>query len=85
VLDDLAELCNPHGFFTVHTGPAVKFLRDGRNAHLIQKDKDFWYNAFIERFDILELEDTPSGFMVFVVSLHSPVDPGKRIDGVHHS
>ena len=37
VLDDLARVTAGVGVFTVHTGPAVKLLPDGRNAHLIQK------------------------------------------------
>ena len=41
VLDHLAELCDPYGFFTVHSGPAVKVLSDGRNAHLTQQGPDW--------------------------------------------
>jgi hypothetical protein len=37
VLDDLQRVTHGVGFFTVHTGPAVKLLADGRNAHLIQQ------------------------------------------------
>ncbi|MEO5350591.1 MAG: class I SAM-dependent methyltransferase [Magnetococcus sp. YQC-3] len=85
VLDDLADLCNPYGFFTVHTGPAVKFLRDGRNAHLIQQGKEFWCNAFDDRFEILEIEETGSGFMVFVVVRNKQADADNRIDGAPHS
>ena len=35
VLADLRRVTTTVGFFTVHTGPAVKTLSDGRNAHLI--------------------------------------------------
>ena len=42
VLDDLQRLTARAGFFTVHTGPAVKILADGRNAHLIQKPAEWW-------------------------------------------
>ena len=37
VLDDLKRIVIKVGLFTIHTGPAVKTLSDGRNAHLIQK------------------------------------------------
>ena len=37
VLDDLKALVQVCGFFTIHTGPAIKTLPDGRNAHLIQQ------------------------------------------------
>ncbi|MBF0162853.1 MAG: methyltransferase domain-containing protein [Magnetococcales bacterium] len=72
VLDDLAELCNPFGFFTIHTGPAVKFLRDGRNAHLIQQGQGFWFARLEKRFTILSSNPVPSGFAVLVRSLSAP-------------
>lgn len=37
VLGELASITTSYGFFTIHTGPAVKTLADGRNAHLIQQ------------------------------------------------
>lgn len=37
VLLDLKDITRNIGCFSVHTGPAVKTLPDGRNAHIIQK------------------------------------------------
>src|SRR5512132_1834672 len=37
VLDDLRRVTAGTGLFTVATGPAMKKLPDGRNAHLIQQ------------------------------------------------
>lgn len=37
-------------FATVHTGPAGKFLSDGRNAHLIQKPVDWWEEKLSDYF-----------------------------------
>src|SRR5690349_21809529 len=37
VLDHLADLTEVVAFITIHTGPAVKVLPDGRNAHLTQE------------------------------------------------
>ena len=68
VLDHLAELCDPYGFFTVHTGEAKKVLSDGRNAHLTQQGPDWWLPRFKLRFDVLTVQNIPSGFAVVVRS-----------------
>ena len=67
VLDDLARVTFQWGFFTVHTGPAVKTLPDGRNAHLIQKPVWWWLPKLMERFDLLEFKRGANGFWVFVI------------------
>lgn len=71
VLDHLAELCDPYGFFTVHTGAAKKVLSDGRNAHLTQQGPDWWLPRFKRRFEVLTVQSIPSGFAVVVRSLMS--------------
>lgn len=65
VLDDLQTITKV-GFFTVHTGPAMKFLSDGRNAHLIQNPARWWLPKFCERWDILKVSPTAGGFYVIV-------------------
>lgn len=80
VLDHLARLCDPYGFFTVHSGPAVKVLADGRNAHLTQQGPDWWLPRFRERFEVLDTQPIPSGFAIVVRSLQSDAQlpaPGK--------
>jgi hypothetical protein len=72
VLDELAGLTVAHGFFTIHTGPAVKVLADGRNAHLIQKPSSWWLLRLCPRFEVDGLQKTPGGFLVLV----SPRQPG---------
>jgi precorrin-6B methylase 2 len=71
VLGNLAELCDPYGFFTVHTGPAQKNLSDGRNAHLTQQGADWWLPRLKTHFEVLALRSIPSGFVVVVRSLKS--------------
>jgi FkbM family methyltransferase len=71
VLDHLAELCDPYGFFTVHSGPAVKVLSDGRNAHLTQQGPDWWLPRFKQRFEVYDMQPIQSGFVVVVRSLQS--------------
>jgi len=69
VLDDLKRVTKRVGFFTVHTGPAVKVLPDGRNAHLIQEPPKWWLPKFLDRFDLISFSKIPSGFLVIVQPL----------------
>ena len=69
VLDDLKRVTKRFGFFTIHTGPAVKVLSDGRNAHLTQEDYKWWLPKLWERFHIHQLTHVPSGFVVTVRAL----------------
>lgn len=69
VLDDLQRVTKRYGFFTIHTGPAVKVLTDGRNAHLTQEDYTWWLPKLWSRFKVHQLTQTPHGFYVIVRSL----------------
>ena len=66
VLQDLSRITKKVGLFTIHTGPAVKHLSDGRNAHLIQKPASWWLPQLCEYFEIAQLERIPVGFWVVV-------------------
>jgi 2-polyprenyl-3-methyl-5-hydroxy-6-metoxy-1,4-benzoquinol methylase len=70
VLDELQRLTQLVGFFTIHTGPAVKVLPDGRNAHLIQQPPSWWLPKIMARFDLMKFTRLNNGFWV-VVSPHS--------------
>lgn len=70
VLDDLQRVTKKYGFFTIHTGPAVKTLSDGRNAHLTQEDYTWWLPKLWSRFTVHQLTQTPHGFYVIVRSLN---------------
>lgn len=52
VLDHLVELTQLVAFITVHTGPAMKTLPDGRNAHLTQEPIEWWLSKILSRFDL---------------------------------
>jgi len=69
VLDELKRVTKRLGYFTVHTGPAVKVLPDGRNAHLIQEPPKWWLPKFLDRFDLISFSKIPSGFLVIVQPL----------------
>lgn len=66
VLDDLQRVTAGCGFFTVHTGPAVKHLADGRNAHLIQQPPAWWLPKLLARFELLQFNRIENGFIVVV-------------------
>lgn len=66
VLDELKRLVLEYGFFTIHTGPAIKMLSDGRNAHLIQEDFRWWMPKLWKRFNIHTMTHVKNGFYVLV-------------------
>ena len=66
VLDDLKRVTIGVGVFTVHTGPAIKFLTDGRNAHLIQQPPSWWLPKFMSRFDLVPFSRMSQGFWIAV-------------------
>lgn len=75
VLDDLRRVTAGVGFFTVHTGPAIKVLADGRNAHLIQEPPAWWLPKFLSRFDLVVFQRMPQGFWVAVEAKPRPPEP----------
>ena len=66
VLNDLARLTEVILFCTIHTGPAVKVLSDGRNAHLTQQPMEWWLPKLGSRFTVLEVHETREEFAVVV-------------------
>ncbi len=64
VLNELEAATGSYAFLTVHTGPAVKVLADGRNAHLIQKPPSWWLPQIMERFELMTFQSLPNGFFV---------------------
>ena len=69
VLDELQHLTVARGLFTIHTGPAVKHLSDGRNAHLIQEPPEWWLPKLRSRFHVESFQVTAGGFVVLVQPL----------------
>lgn len=67
VLDELQSITRRYGLYSVHTGPAVKVLADGRNAHLTQKPSSWWLPRLCLRFEIEALHRTAGGFYVLVI------------------
>jgi hypothetical protein len=69
VLDELQRCTLRMGFFTVHTGKALKTLSDGRNAHLIQAPPSWWLPKLMARFELLKFVRDKAGFWVLVEPL----------------
>ena len=66
VLDDLKRVTRKVGFFVVASGPAGKFLPDGRNAHLIQEGQAWWLPKLSRRFEVAQVNPLDLGFWVVV-------------------
>jgi hypothetical protein len=66
VLDDLRRVTVGTGIYTVHTGPAMKVLGDGRNAHLIQQPPAWWLPRLTARFELIAFQKMEMGFWVLV-------------------
>jgi hypothetical protein len=64
VLNDLRAITVRRGFFSVNCGPAMKFLPDGRNAHLIQEPASWWLPRLRQHFEIKQVEELSNGFWV---------------------
>lgn len=56
VIAELARITTNLGLFSIHMGPAMKVLSDGRNAHLIQKPSSWWLPRLTQHFEILQLQ-----------------------------
>ena len=54
VIDHLADLSRVYCFMIISTRPAMKFLEDGRNAHLIVQPASWWQERLSRRFGICE-------------------------------
>ena len=74
VLADLNRVTKRCIFLTVATGPAVKVLDDGRNAHLIQQPMEWWLPKLEKYFRMSRCWDAVSGFAFMGQSLrdHRP-------------
>ena len=65
VLHDLARVVNRVGYFVIHMGPASKTLPDGRNTHLIQRNRKWWAQKLKRHFTVGQIVE--SGHQLVVV------------------
>ena len=65
VLKDLRRVTRGVGYFTISTIPARRILSDGRNAHLIVENYDWWMDK-LKDFKIINAIEQPSSIFVEV-------------------
>jgi len=65
VLADLASLTKKIALFNVACRPAKKFLQDGRNAHLIVENPNWWVDRLMKHFAIHSLQVVSGEFTAF--------------------
>lgn len=63
VLADIASLTKGMLFAQIATRPAAKFLADGRNAHLIQENINWWVPHLMKHFDLQNLNNQKGSFI----------------------
>lgn len=87
VLKDIARCTQKLAFFVIHTGPSSKVLSDGRNTHLIQRDKKFWHKILKKFFTVAKdsIKELPP-LLYVVVSAKQKAKPNEapvqRVDGI---
>lgn len=59
VLGHLRQLALKYVFANISTRAAVKYLEDGRNAHLIIQPPEWWLTRLKKYFEIVEWTPTP--------------------------
>lgn len=57
VIGDVARCTERIAYLVIHTGPAMKTLPDGRNTHLIQENRAWWYRRLEQQFHIEDVEE----------------------------
>lgn len=68
VLEDLKRVVKSSGFFAIHTGPAQKTLPDGRNAHLLQQNMEWWRSELSKYLDIAYCGEVTGTPMIYIVA-----------------
>lgn len=80
VLDDLRRVTLKVGYFTIHMGAAQKKLPDGRNTHLIQRDKKWWAKKLAKFFKIgTILEKGPELHVVVAPRVEARMKSGLKV------
>lgn len=67
VLDDLRRLAKKALFVVIATQAAQKSLPDGRNAHLIIEDGDWWRDQLLRGFDLRDWDEEDLGVVALLL------------------
>jgi acetolactate synthase regulatory subunit len=66
VLCDLKRVIKQAGFFVIYTMPAQRFLKNGKNAHLIVESAEWWVEKLSKYFDVTVVQKSNSDVAVIV-------------------
>jgi len=66
VLTDISRCMKVSGLLVISTVKAEKHLPDGRNAHLIIENADWWRNRLLKHFKITQEQIKPQEYMAWV-------------------
>lgn len=72
VLDDMTRVTEVILFASIDTGPAMKSLSDGRNAHLIQQPMSWWLPKFWARKFKLQTVQETGEHSFFLIAIAEP-------------
>lgn len=67
VLDHLQSVTRVALFAVISTRPAKKILADGRNAHLLVKDWEWWQYRLSERFELQDPIENHKEFQIVLL------------------
>lgn len=80
VLSDLVRCTKKIAYLTIATGPAMKTLPDGRNTHLIQQGKSWWWRHLDRFFEIEDMEDEGGIIHAWVKPKHASIGSLDAVD-----
>lgn len=66
VLQDIKRCIKKAGYLVINTKPAKKKYADGRNTHLLQKDRAWWEKALAKFFQVGKVEDIAGKLHIIV-------------------
>jgi len=66
VLDDMRRCVKRVGYFVINTKPAIKTYADGRNTHLLVKDKHWWETVLSKFFKVGKIENVGGKLQIIV-------------------
>lgn len=75
VLEDLQRVTLKFGYFVIHLGAAKKTYPNGKNAHLIQKDANWWTEKLKKRFSLASVIQKGNELHVIVTPKLPDDDP----------
>jgi hypothetical protein len=79
VIADLARCTLKVGYFVIHTGPSKKTLADGRNSHILQRERAWWEKRLSRSFDVGKI--TERGKELHVVVAPKTIKKEKKAHG----